>query len=114
MSEFLIKLEEDLNKWLDRTQNAPDGRIYIIKILIEQINDLKITLYPKDHRPRHFHVKSTQRRIDARFTIDSIELIDDEGGELSRKDIKKIQAYFKYNSSQHQALKKEATRLGIL
>lgn len=64
---------------------------------VESINDLNILIYSNDHNPPHFHVKSKDLKIDAKFTIKNCELMS---GEISSKYLKRIKAF--YNSPKGQ------------
>lgn len=55
------------------------------------INDLQVLIYSNDHNPPHFHVKSKNFRIDAKFLIENGELIS---GKISRKDLKRVKAFY--------------------
>lgn len=58
---------------------------------VETIDDLQVIIYSNDHKPPHFHVKTNNRGIDAKFKIEDCELIS---GEISAKDLKKIRAFY--------------------
>jgi hypothetical protein len=45
-----------------------DGSLYNIKALVARVKGLQIHIYPKEHPPPHFHVKSPD--VEATFTID--------------------------------------------
>ncbi len=60
---------------------------------VEKINDLEVIIYTNDHNPPHFHVKTKDNKIDAKFLIETGEYI---GGEIDTKNLKKIKAF--YNS----------------
>lgn len=62
-----------------------------IKERVTTINDLKVIIYPNDHPPPHFHVKSNDMSIDAKFKIENCELI---WGELNSKNRKRIKAFY--------------------
>jgi hypothetical protein len=53
----------------------PDGEQILLfgRALVEKINGLKIHIYPDEHAPPHFHVKSPN--FDAAFTIDKCAFI---------------------------------------
>lgn len=65
-----------------------------IKVLVATVRGLKIEIYPNEHAPPHFHVKS--QNINASFTIEGCELLD---GDISNSDIRKIK--FWYNHSKN-------------
>ncbi|MEI6852849.1 MAG: DUF4160 domain-containing protein [Bacteroidota bacterium] len=48
-------------------------------------------MYSNDHTPPHFHVKSKDLKIDAKFSIEKCELIC---GDISAKNLKKIKAFY--------------------
>lgn len=96
---------------LDSTQVLPDGTVYKIKRFIASIGDLKIEVYPKDHNPQHFHVVSKQRKINARFSIKTLEHVNTKQGVISANDIKKIQNFFQTNPKILDFLKNEHSRL---
>lgn len=84
--------DETINKLLE----TPD---LIIKQRVQKINNLEVWIYSNDHNPPHFHVKTNDLKIDAKFSIESGELI---GGDISTKDRKKIMAF--YNSVKGKAV----------
>lgn len=57
------------------------------------LKNMKIIIHSKDHNPPHFHVISNDKTIDAKFTIDTCELLS---GTIKAKDIKKIEAFHKH------------------
>jgi hypothetical protein len=62
----------------------------VYKERVNKIDDLEILIYSNDHNPPHFHVKSNDLKINAKFTIDSCELIS---GIANSKQIKRIKAF---------------------
>lgn len=58
---------------------------------VATIEDLKVIIYSNDHNPPHFHVKTKNLNIDAKFKIEDCELIS---GEIGSKDLKKIKAFY--------------------
>ncbi|HDZ85225.1 MAG TPA: DUF4160 domain-containing protein [Candidatus Moranbacteria bacterium] len=58
---------------------------------IATINDLQVIIYSNDHNPPHFHVKSKDLKINAKFAIDTFKLLS---GEISSKNLKKIKAFY--------------------
>lgn len=50
-----------------------DGTLYFIKQLVERVNGLQIHVYPNEHPPPHFHVKSPN--VDASFTVSDCRLL---------------------------------------
>jgi hypothetical protein len=57
---------------------------------VKLLDDLEVVIYSNDHNPPHFHVKSKDLKIDAKFSIEKCELLS---GEVSSKNQKKIIAF---------------------
>lgn len=103
-------IEGRLERYLDSTSIWTDGRVYQVKHPVRQIGDLRIEVY-RDHPPPHFHVRSKQRRIDARFHLDTLELIGMKHGSISSTDQRKIKAYFEQHPAAYAELRAEHTRM---
>jgi hypothetical protein len=58
---------------------------------VTTLDDLQVIIWPNDHNPPHFHVKTKKGNIDAKFKIENCELIS---GDVSAKDLKKIKAFY--------------------
>lgn len=86
----LRKLEEVLLRYLTISDGAIQTKQYV-----ERIGDLKIHIWPGDHDPPHFHVYSTQRKIDATFHLYTYEVRTDKTNKITRRDEKRIQEFFK-------------------
>ncbi len=94
-----------LAMYLDYTRVNDDGQVYEIRQYINRTDGLEIHVFPKDHLyQEHYHVISKQRGINARFDAKTHEMISVKHGTISKKDIKKIQAFFK-NPSNAKLLK---------
>jgi len=106
-----LNIADFLKTHLDSTQVLPDGTVYKIKRFIASTGDLRIEVYPKDHSPQHFHVISKQRKIDARFDIQTLNLINAKQGSIQEKDINKIQNFFKIYPNYLKKLKSEYARM---
>src|SRR3989344_8591948 len=89
-----LNLAQLLEKHLDSTKIRSDGAVYKVKFLVASTNDLQISVYPKDHAPKHFHLTSKQRRINAKFDINTLELINTKNAKIRIGDIRKIQNFF--------------------
>lgn len=94
--DILIKiLEDELLIYLnydDETINfLLEHPSVSIKERIGTVKDMKIIVYPNDHQPPHFHVKSNDHQIDAKFLIENCELIK---GEISARNRKCIEAFW--------------------
>lgn len=79
-----LSYDDSFIKFLLENPNVAD------KQRIETIEHLEVIIYPNDHNPPHFHVKSKDLKIDAKFLIETGELYK---GKISTKDIKKIKAF---------------------
>jgi hypothetical protein len=58
---------------------------------ITTLDDLQVIIYSNDHNPPHFHVKTKDLSIDAKFKIENCELLS---GSIRPKDLKKIKAFY--------------------
>jgi len=87
-------LDELLEDYIDRTKIWSDGRVYFIKEYVGRARDLKFHVWPGDHNPPHFHVLSTQRNINAKFHLHTLELNEDKTNKIRRDDEKKIKSFF--------------------
>lgn len=76
------------DSFIDFLLNNPN---FVNKERIETIEHLEVIIYPNDHNPPHFHVKSKDLKIDAKFLIETGELYK---GKISAKDKKKIKAFY--------------------
>ena len=70
VQDALLILEELLSGGYNA---LPDGRLYYIKELVGQVNNLKIYIYAEDHPPPHFHIRGGD--IDAMFSIEDCSLL---------------------------------------
>lgn len=53
---------------------------------VAKIDDLEIIIYTNDHNPPHFHVKTKEKSIDAKFSIEKGEYLS---GEIDFKESEK-------------------------
>ena len=58
---------------------------------VTTINNLQVLIYSNDHNPPHFHVKSKDLKIDAKFSIETFKLLS---GKISSKYLKRIEAFY--------------------
>jgi Domain of unknown function (DUF4160) len=90
---------DELATYLEAILNGP---CYILEIneelvlfegkqLVETVSGLKIEIYPNEHPPPHFHVKSAN--VTASFVIEDCSLLD---GEIDNRDFRKILYWHKY------------------
>lgn len=90
-----IRIISVLEKYINKTVYHEEFGIYFIKELVGRIRNMKIEIYSNDHNPPHFHVKSSDKSINATFRLDDCTLIQ---GNVNRKDKKRIEAF--YNDSE--------------
>ena len=94
-----LKSFDDFAAWLEAILNNPcnvweeNGEMFLIEIkqLVAKVNGLKIEIYPDEHPPPYFHVKSPN--IDASFNIENCNLLK---GEIEGRDKKKIEYWHKH------------------
>jgi hypothetical protein len=67
-----------------------EGHIVDVRQLVEKMGAIKIEIYPNEHTPPHFHIKSNG--MNASFAIDDCRLLENSG--FSTKVIKNIQGWF--------------------
>lgn len=97
---------------LNSTKVSPDGTVYKIKRFIETIGDLRIEVYPKDHKYQpHFHVISKQRGLNARFDLETLEYINSKRGKIRADDISKVKNFFTIRPMALNKLRNEHRRL---
>ncbi len=106
-----LSITDLLEIHLDSTKIWIDGSVYFVKHFIASTKDLSIHVYPKDHWPAHFHVISKQRNIDARFDLDTLDLISEKRGLITQADIKKIKHLLQFNPIIFDKLRSEHARL---
>lgn len=94
-----LKSFDDFAAWLEAILNNPcnvweeNGKMFLIEIkqLVAKVHGLKIEIYPDEHPPPHFHVKSPN--IDASFNIENCNLLQ---GKIEGRDKKKIEYWHKH------------------
>jgi hypothetical protein len=109
-----LNIAEQLAIHLDSIKVLDTGEVYKIKRYIASAGDLEIHVYPKDHpneNPGHFHITSKQRKIDARFNIDTLKFLSNKKGSLTNNDLKKITNFFESHPAALKSLRKEYHRL---
>lgn len=55
------------------------------------VNGMQVIIYSNDHNPPHFHVKTNDNRVNAKFKIENGEFLS---GEISSKDLKRIELFY--------------------
>jgi len=82
--------EIHLNQFVASGAYFYEGRVADARQLVEKIGAIKIEIYPNEHTPPHFHIKSNG--INASFAIDDCRILENSG--FSTKVIKNIQDWF--------------------
>ena len=85
------RITDLLERFINKTVYNEEFGVYFIKELVGRIRNMKIEIYSNDHNPPHFHVKSSDKSIDATFRLDNCSIIE---GKVNRKDRKRIEAFF--------------------
>lgn len=90
--EWVEYLESILTGPCTLFSDAKSGKNFLIfiKARVATIRGLKIEIYPNEHTPPHFHVKSPN--ISATFRIDDCSIIN---GEIGANDYEKIIYWYK-------------------
>jgi hypothetical protein len=66
-----------------------------IRARVAMVHGMKIVIYPKEHHPPHFHVKTAT--INASFRIDDCSLLS---GEISSAEYDKIRFWHQYSKNE--------------
>lgn len=83
--KYYLGLDDNsLEKHLKEVNTATKERV-------TTIDDLQVIIYSNDHDPPHFHVKTKNLKINAKFKIEDCEFI---GGIIGSKELKKIRAFY--------------------
>ena len=93
---------ETLEEWaeyLDAILNGPcsireeNGELILLEIreLVDTVRGMRIEIYPKEHAPPHFHVRSAT--VDASFRIDDCSILK---GKIANSDYDKIRYWHKF------------------
>ena len=90
---------EDFAEWLEAVLHNPcelvehDGEPFLIEIkqLVARVDGLRIEIYPGEHPPPHFHVKSPD--ISASFSIEDCQLLE---GNVDARSHRKIKYWHKH------------------
>lgn len=62
-----------------------------IRDRVSTMGKMQLIIYSNDHNPPHFHVKSNDRKVDAKFKIENCEYIS---GKIDSKDLKKVVNFY--------------------
>ena len=93
MERELHILELQLRIALTQTVITDEGHVAEIRKLVNRIDNIKIEIYPNEHPPPHFHVKTSNFNVS--LTIENCEILE---GSLNSSDYKKV----KYFHSNHR------------
>lgn len=91
-----------LEKYINQTVVNEGYPVYFIKERIATVRNMKLIIYSNDHYPPHFHVKSNDRSIDAKYTLNDCNFLS---GFIDSKDEKRIKAF--YNDPKVKAIFKK-------
>ena len=97
LDDWAVYLESILNGNCTVMEINGKLELLLIKALVASIRGMKIEIFPKEHAPPHFHVKSAD--IDASFSINDCSLLH---GKIDHMDYDKI--LYWYNSGAKQIL----------
>lgn len=80
-----------LEKVINSGRFDPEMGLYFTKEQAGQVRNMKLEIFPDDHQPAHFHVKSRDNSIDAKFLLASGEFLS---GTITSRDKKAIEEYY--------------------
>jgi hypothetical protein len=91
---------EEWTEYLDSMLNGPctvwdeNGELILleIKARVEKVYGVRIEIYPKEHAPPHFHVRSAT--VNASLRIDDCSLLD---GHIACDDYNKIRYWHQFS-----------------
>jgi hypothetical protein len=97
-----LKSFDELAEYLESVLHGPcaiwedNGKLILVEIKarVDTVHGMKIEIYPKEHTPPHFHVKSAT--VNASFRIDNCSILD---GKISSIDYEKIRYWHQYSKS---------------
>ena len=87
-------LELDLNRTLTMTYFDEKGVLVETRELVERIDNLKLEIYPNEHPPPHFHVKSNEFNV--LLSIEDCRIIK---GDLKSQTFKKVLSFHRKNKA---------------
>ncbi|RYH67249.1 MAG: DUF4160 domain-containing protein [Alcaligenaceae bacterium] len=102
---------EALNAFMASHTILDDGSLFVTKHRVLTVYNYSIEVYPKDHRPAHFHVISKKKNSNARFRLDNFKQYQMKQGTMSNKECELITVFFKSNPEYAEMLRNEAVRL---
>lgn len=69
---------------------GPSGRLLHTRALVDRVNGLRIEIYPNDHAPPHFHLRSPQ--CHAKFAISTCESL---GSRVPSRVLELVQVWYR-------------------
>ena len=89
---------EEYAEWLESILHNPcsvweeNGEEFLIEIrqLVARVNGLQIHIYPNEHPPPHFHVKSPD--VNASFSIEDCKKLE---GQIGAQELRKVRFWHK-------------------
>jgi hypothetical protein len=86
----LVDLQELLSRFLSSGMSVgPDGSLTFTRARVDRIRGLVLEVYPHDHNPPHFHVRSPD--FSAKFTLSDCRFIS---GSIDRVSCDLIEHFF--------------------
>jgi hypothetical protein len=97
VGKYVLETADDWAEYLDSLLHGDcrieerNGELLIIeeRRLVDKIRGLKIEIWPKEHPPPHFHVKS--EKVNASFRIDNCEKLN---GTVNQKEYRIIKYWW--------------------
>lgn len=80
-----------LEKIINYSRIDPELGFYYTKEQAGIIRNMKLEIFPNDHKPPHFHVKSNDKSIDAKFLLASGKFLS---GTISSRDERAIEEFY--------------------
>lgn len=80
-----------LDKYINQTVVNEGYPVYFIKERLATIRNMKLIIYSNDHNPPHFHVKSNDGSINAKYALNDCSFLS---GVIGSKDERRIKAYY--------------------
>lgn len=86
--EYLSRL---LDKYINQTVVNEGYPVYFIKERVATVRNMKLIIYSNDHNPPHFHVKSNDGSINAKYSLKDCNFLS---GVIGPKDDRRIKAFY--------------------
>lgn len=79
--KFLKLLEEPINRG-SMPQFIATG--FVIKGVLDRVNQYRFKVYPNEHNPVHFHIESKDRSIQAKYSVEPFQCISGGNERLNK------------------------------